>query len=366
MGDISFAGGFAEKPELFTSWIAEDVRTFLDADVKIANMEYVLLPDGETWPGGLCLAEPAISLEGLKHAGFNVVALGNNHILDFKREKGMLATMIKLDEAGIKYCGAGMNVEEARKPAIIENRGMKVAVFSRLHDYSFINVKPITATENSPGVALLDPDEITESIQKYKDEGLADIAVLCLHWGMQNLHDHSRVVHELGKKLIANKADLVLGSHSHVLQGLAEFNGRFCFYGQGNFYFYPYPLKGQPNGVLYGPKAVRHRIAAAAKFTFDGENWSPEIITTIQNGNEQVVRLADTTEKNLKRKIRGRWSKFRPLVFHASWRKERIKCYMTSFVKSLKKRSLRGVLWYVNPRNWFKMFYELIKPQSLG
>lgn len=365
VGDISFAGGFAEHPELFHSWLDGDIREFLDADVRIANMEYVCLPEKKSWPGGLCLAEPVESLEAFKYAGFNVVTLGNNHILDFERETGMLATMRFLDCAGIKYCGAGRNIEEARKPAVIETGNKKVAIFSRLHDYSFVDVTPITATEDSPGVALLELNEIEESIKRYKVKGNIDVVVLCLHWGMQNLHDHSRRVHELGKELIRCGVDLILGSHSHVIQGLAKYDGKFCFYGQGNFYFYPYPLEGQPNGVLYGPEAIRHRTATASRFSYIEGTWSSEVIATVLRHDDRVVTLQRDLSRQLLKKIYGCWARFRPVVFQITWRHEIIKSYMNNILKVVKSRSFSRFIRLVT-FGFLRLIIRMFRPITLG
>ena len=363
IGDVSFAGGFLKHGGLAESWIDGDVKGFLCADVRIANMEYVILPENEQWPGGLCLAEGADSVKALKFAGINVATLGNNHILDFKREQGMLAAMKALDAEGIRYCGAGMNLAEARKPAVLEVKGKKIAVFSRLHDYSFVNVKPVTAGEHTPGVALLDPDEITETVRQYRKSGQCDIAVLCIHWGMQNLHHHTKCVHELGMRLLDSGIDLVVGSHSHILQGLLEYRGKFCFYGQGNFYFYPYPLAGQPNGVLYGPEAVRHRIAAASKFSYDGSRWHSAIITTVQGPDEIVHRLPEKTDAVLQRKVRNVWSQYHPFAFHVSWRLEKLSLKRKRMFQDIKDRNLKGVCWFLNPWRWLK---DLIEPDTLG
>ena len=351
VGDISFSR-WGQRPELLHKWISPEVKDFLNADVRIANMEYVLLPDGEKWPGGLCLAEVAESLEALNYAGINVVTLGNNHILDFKREVGMLTSMQALREAGIKYCGAGINVNEARRPAIIEIKGVKIAVFSRLHDYSFIDAKPLVAGENRPGVALLDIGEISESIESYRKQGDCDIAVLCVHWGMQNVHDHHQCVHELGKECLSSGADLVLGSHSHVIQGLMKYNNKFCFFGQGNFYFYPYPYHDR---VLYGPEATRHRIAAASRFVWDGHEWNSEVMLTHQNSNETIVRLSDPLHDKLLYKVNNSWNKYRPLLFQIFWRLE--------YLRTFKQKSMR---WYMNPLHWPKIIGHLLKPPSLG
>ncbi len=365
VGDVSFAGGFCNHPELFHSWIADDVKAFLDADVRIANMEYVCLPRGEQWPGGLCLAEPAESVEALKYAGFNVVTLGNNHILDFKNETGMLATMQCLDRAGIKYCGAGINVAEAGKPAIIEVRGMRIAIFSRLHDYSFVDVGPIIATDARPGVALLLLDELRGRIEEYKASGQADIVVLCLHWGMQNLYDHSHEVHRLGQRLIECGADLILGHHAHVVQGLAEFNGKYCLWGQGNFYFHPYPLEGQPNGILYGPEAKRTRIALASRFSFDAKRWGVELMATELSANNTVTRLDEGKEARLLKNIKGKWSRFRPFAYQMAWRQQILKAYFTGLLHNMKQRKIKSIMKRLSV-GFFRLGLDMLKPRTLG
>ena len=54
--------------------------------------------------------------------------------------------------------------------------------------------------------------------------------------------------------------DLVLGHHAHAVQGLLQRDSKVIFFGQGNFFFHPYPYAGFPGGVLYGPEAVKNRI----------------------------------------------------------------------------------------------------------
>lgn len=365
VGDISFAGGFCNHPELLHSWVSDDVKEFLEADIRIANLEYVCLPRGEKWPGGLCLAEPAESIEALKYAGFNIVTLGNNHILDFNNEAGMLATMRYLDGAGIKYCGAGINAAEAGKPAIIEVRGMRIAIFSRLHDYSFVDARPIIAAKEKPGVALLLLNELKESIQHYKSSRRVDVVVLCLHWGMQNLHDHSKEMHMLGQSLIECGADLILGHHAHVIQGLTQFSGKYCFWGQGNFYFYPYPLEGQPNGILYGPEAKINRTAVASRFSFDEGCWGVELISTELSADNKTVRLAEREESRWLHNIKNKWSRFRPFAYHLAWRRQILINYCKRLQICFRNRDITGFAKSASI-GAVRLIFKMFKPHTLG
>jgi len=352
VGDISFYGGFSEKDDLVKNWLADDVKNFLCADISIANMEYVILPDGETHPGGLCLAEPVKSFEALKHAGFNVLSLGNNHILDFQREKGMQETIRVINESGLQCCGAGMNIEEARKPAIIEKNGCRVAIFSRVHPDYFGNIYPIVADDNKPGVALLNDDELIDSVSKYKTEENCEIAVLCVHWGMQNVHYAPPVIHNTSEHLLNSGVDLILGSHSHVLQGLKQVNRKYCFLGQGNFYFYPFPLAGQPGGILYGPEATEHRISAVSKFSFDGSSWNADILPVYQNGEtEKVESITGIERDELLNKVHNIWSNKNSTAFNLNWRRK----YAEQRLKTT-----------ANPLKIVKNLIKLINPPSLG
>jgi len=79
--------------------------------------------------GKYVLKNDVEAIEGIKYAGFNLMNLANNHILDYY-ERGLFDTMDILDKNGIKYAGAGRNLEEARKPAIMEVKSMKVGMLA--------------------------------------------------------------------------------------------------------------------------------------------------------------------------------------------------------------------------------------------
>src|SRR3990172_6750665 len=93
-----------------------------EADLRIVNLECVISEKGRPWsktPKAFHFRADPTAIETLKIAGIDAVALANNHTLDFD-EEGLLDMVSLLDEAGIAHTGAGRNLEEARRPAVIQ------------------------------------------------------------------------------------------------------------------------------------------------------------------------------------------------------------------------------------------------------
>ena len=99
------------------------------------------------------------AIDVLKIAGVNCVSLANNHTLDFG-EEALLEMLNRLDEAGIAHAGAGRNLREASKPAVIEAGGLRVGVVSFTD-----NESAFAAKENSPGTNYI-PITLADKIIK--------------------------------------------------------------------------------------------------------------------------------------------------------------------------------------------------------
>ncbi|WP_244863568.1 CapA family protein [Paenibacillus cisolokensis] len=186
------------------------------------------------------------SLDALKEAGFDVVSVANNHTLD-QGVVGLLDTIDYLDEAGIRHMGGGRNEEEAYRPAVLEAQGVKVAYLG------FSRVLPVVewkATKEREGLAeAYDSTRALEAIRKAKED--ADLIVVMVHWGRERVDhpvEHQKV---LAKQFIDAGADLVIGSHPHVLQGFERYKGKWIAYSLGNFIFnMTATLKTRDTGVL--------------------------------------------------------------------------------------------------------------------
>ncbi len=168
----------------------------------------------------------------LKEMGIDLVTLANNHALDFGTD-ALLDTCDTLDQAGILHVGAGRNVEEAKRPVIREIKGQKIAFLGASRVFP---VSSWRATQANPGMlTAYDPAELEEEIAHVRED--CDYIVVYVHWGIERKERPEEYQRTLGKALIDAGADLVIGSHPHVLQGIEYYKGKPIVYSLGNFVF---------------------------------------------------------------------------------------------------------------------------------
>jgi len=185
------------------------------------------------------------ALPALKDAGFDFLSLANNHTLDYGWV-GLSDTMDALDDAGLKHAGSGNDDKEAFEPAYIESNGITVAFISVTR---VVPEVPWKADKNHPGVAeAYAPDRAVAAIKEAKEN--ADIVVVMAHWGVER--EDRPVAHQtdLAHRFVDAGADLVIGSHPHVLQGFETYKGKWIAYSLGNFVFSTTTTRSSETGVL--------------------------------------------------------------------------------------------------------------------
>lgn len=179
------------------------------------------------------------SLDGIKHAGFDMVSLGNNHVLDYK-EKGLRDTLKNVEKAGLRHVGAGLNEEEAFRFEIVQLNGatVKIGAVTR-----FMPTTAWKATDKKPGVAsAYEPDKILAAIRAASKD--ADYVLIFIHWGVENTTSPQPWQRKLAADMLDAGASAVIGSHPHVLQGFEFHKGKPIAYSIGNFLFPDY-VKGK-------------------------------------------------------------------------------------------------------------------------
>jgi len=209
-----------------------EVMPYLErADIVIGNLESPVSTRGTAVENKtFTLRAGPIAAEALQHAGFRVVTLANNHMMDF----GPLAledTLQSLDDRGILSTGAGMDLDDAREPAIIKVKGKTIAFLA----YSLTFPLEFFASARRPGTAPGYADFVKADIEKVRPH--VDIVVVSFHWGAELLPAAKDYQIELGHRAIDWGADLVLGHHPHILQELEVYKGRLIAYSLGNFVF---------------------------------------------------------------------------------------------------------------------------------
>lgn len=198
---------------------------------------------------------PPSNMGALASAGFNVITLAGNHIFDMGTP-GIEDTIVGLKKYGIEVVGAGMNIDEARKPAIIERNGTRIGFLN----YNCVGGTGQWATMSKPGCAYVHiishyemngsdpggpPDVYTfaepRSLKAMVDDvrklrPLCDVLVVIFHKGILRLPDKLAMYdQQVSHAAIDAGADLVMGHHAHILQSIELYKGKVIFHGIGQF-----------------------------------------------------------------------------------------------------------------------------------
>lgn len=214
--------------------LSENLRNEMtQAQLAVANEEFPFSTGGSQAPDKQFTFRVAPSYVKLfQEMGIDVVSLANNHALDYGIQ-ALQDTFSTLDDAGIAYIGAGDTQERAAQPFVIELEGKKFAVLaaSRVIPEVSWNIE-----NQQPGMlCTYDGTALCEAIQKAKES--CDYVAVYVHWGIERENTPQDYQRSLGKSYIDAGADLVIGSHPHVLQGVEYYNGKPIVYSLGNYIF---------------------------------------------------------------------------------------------------------------------------------
>ncbi|MGG6314343.1 CapA family protein [Paenibacillus macerans] len=234
-GDTIFSGKVEEKLEKTGyEYPYEYVRElFQNDDLSVLNLETPVTEGGEPAENKtFVFKSPPKALGPMAKAGVDAVNLANNHILD-QGVAGLNDTMKALRQYHVLYAGAGKNSKDAYAPVYIERKGIKIALFG----FSRVVPEPgWVAGANKAGVAsAYAPEPALNAIRAAREN--ADLVLVMTHWGKERttkLEDHQQ---ELAHAFIDAGADLVVGGHPHVMQGLENYKGKWIAYSTGNFIF---------------------------------------------------------------------------------------------------------------------------------
>lgn len=169
----------------------------------------------------------------LEEMGTDLVSLANNHVYDYGAE-ALLDTCDLLDEFQIPYVGGGRNIDEATRPVYFIVNGIKIG-FVGASNGEKIRFTP-QATEDHPGILrAYDTTEYNEVIQKAANE--CDYLIAYIHWGTEDSNYLNDLQQEQGREFLNSGADIVIGGHPHVLQGMEYVDGKPIVYSLGDFWF---------------------------------------------------------------------------------------------------------------------------------
>lgn len=183
---------------------------FAADDLTVVNLEGTLTARGTRQDKTYAFRGDPSYVGILTEGSVEAVTLGNNHSLDYG-EVSMEDTKANLDAAGIHWV-------EGLHTKVLDVSGVKVGLIG-------LN-----------GLSSAASNQLPKAIEQVKEES-AQIIMVQIHWGIEGEHQFNQMQQTLAHRAIDLGADLVIGHHPHVLQGLEEYQGRMIVYSLGNFCF---------------------------------------------------------------------------------------------------------------------------------
>ena len=242
-GDIGFAEGYAtinvyrsNGSNIHNSMDQQVIDIMQGSDIMMINNEFPYSYRGSPTPNKTYTfrADPK-DVNILCDLGVDIVSLANNHAYDYGPD-ALLDTLDTLNNAGLAFVGAGANFEEASKPAYFKVNGHTISYVSATQIERYANPDTREATADSPGVLrTLEPSKAVAAIREA--DANSDFVVMYVHWGSESTDLVEQSQRDLARAYVDAGADLIIGDHSHCLQGIDYVGNVPVFYSLGNFWF---------------------------------------------------------------------------------------------------------------------------------
>lgn len=224
-------------------FLYEDVRELISsADLAVGTLNAALsdYPPRTGCIKTFVLVGGSNNADAMANAGFDVMSVATNHIkncgLSTCGDRAFLDTMDNLKRVGILPVGAGDNLQEAMQPVVVEVNGIR---------FGFVSLGEVEARafadENTPGIAPL-PGDFAEAEANLRSaiaaaRAISDVVIAMPHWGSDYSPTPNYRQLFFDRVAVEAGADLVIGNHPHVIQGMREFEDIPVFYSLGSFVF---------------------------------------------------------------------------------------------------------------------------------
>jgi poly-gamma-glutamate capsule biosynthesis protein CapA/YwtB (metallophosphatase superfamily) len=254
MGDVMLADGPGRFIARGGDPFAPLARTLARADLRVANLECVVAQGGQKLDKPWTFrAHPRVLTVLQRHV--DVVSVANNHSGDFGRE-AFAEMLTRLDKAGLPYFGGGRNLREAHAARIIERHGLKIALLG----YDEFFPRHFEASAEHPGVAWSEDEQVVADIRRAREVDGADLVIPFMHWGQEHEPRANSRQRQLARLMIDAGADVVVGTHPHVVQDTEVYQGKPIIYSLGNFVFDGFTDPANNTGWLLWLKLGREGV----------------------------------------------------------------------------------------------------------
>ena len=233
-GDVHFTertAGLLKNPATAFGPMAAELSA---ADLAVVNLETAVTTRGTPEPKEFHFRAPPAAYEAVSAAGVDAVSIANNHALDYGRV-GFADTLDAAAAAGVPVFGGGRHDSRGVRAADLDRAGVRVAIvgFTQIHTLA----ESWKAGPATPGIALAwDVPRAVAAVKAARER--ADLVVVFNHWGTERESCPNANQQSFAAALADAGADMIIGTHAHVLQGDGWLGRTYVAYGLGNFVWY--------------------------------------------------------------------------------------------------------------------------------
>ena len=275
------------------SYVFDDVKDKLSqADITVGNLETTFAGSKIGYSSYPTFNTPEALGKALKDVGVDVLSTANNHCMD-KGYTGIVNTIKELDELKIDHMGTYDSEESSNNILVKDVKGIKIAFLAYTYGTNGIAVPK----DKSYAVNLIDKDKIKKDLQAAKDLDV-DLISVSMHWGTEYKQNPTDEQEELADFLFENGADIILGSHPHVLEKMEKrtieledgtTKDGFIIYSLGNFMsgqYYDYTRQS----IILDLQITKH---GDGKISIDSATYTPIYMYKSSSGSKQKYLVMD-------------------------------------------------------------------------
>ncbi len=261
-GDVHFEGMLGSRLAADPDTALGPVASILSsADLAMVNLETAITTRGTPEPKGFTFRAPTTAFQALRAAGVDVTTMANNHGMDFGLV-GLQDSVAAIKASGFPVVGIGLDDAHAYAPHYATVKGVRVGFVGATQVLDDPLIPKWTAGPGKPGLASAkEVDRTVRAVQEARRN--ADVVVVYLHYGTETVNCPTDRQQSIATTLAAAGADVIVGSHAHVLLG-AGFMGRtYVDYGLGNFAFYSSGSGPNTQSGVLVVKVQPHKVVRA-------------------------------------------------------------------------------------------------------
>ncbi len=277
-GDVHYDGSLLDTLRTAPSTMLAGVKPVIaGADLTVVNLETAIAVGGERATKDFTFKAPPAAFDALKSNGVDVVAMANNHSLDYG-PTGLAQTLAAAKARSVPLIGIGENETAAYKPFVATVKGQRIAIVNATQIIDSDLIGSWTATADHPGVASAKRvDRLTQEVAAARRA--ADTVVVFLHWGTESQYCPNPDQQTLAQQLVDAGADVVVGGHAHRVQGGGYLGDAYVEYGLGNLQFKAGSVEAREGGMLTLTVTGRRVDQATWHPITIGGNYLPTLTT---------------------------------------------------------------------------------------